>query len=221
MTYGLDMARLLACPFCRELFSEDESSTCPHCEIALKPMEELPPSLDAAAEGDVTPPELRRLPVWYAGRGRGPLLALAVLGIVLFFCPWVEMAKPEDTVLSGFDLARGRAGWLWGGAVAWFVMIPLVFSRRRIADMRGVRIICVAFAAMTLVEVGMLIALPPRPHPRLPLEFFFGWGLYGSGLVSLLAIFFGARFGGRLDDIPALPWESERADESSAGQTLH
>src|SRR5688572_31075404 len=63
------------------------------------------------------------------------------------FRSWVVLRIPEELTLSGFDLARGRAGWLWGGAVAWFILLPLVWTRRSIAKMRGVRIICCLFAA--------------------------------------------------------------------------
>ena len=211
------LARLLACPFCRELYPSGESETCPECGVALKPMDELPPSLEAQAEealhGEVTPPEERDLPKTYFGRGRGALLALSLLGLFFFFMPWVVMIQPETASISGFQLARGRAGWLWGGAVAWFIMLPLVWTRRTVARMRGVRIICSLFAAMTLVEVAMLMSLPPGKRPY-PVEFHWGFGLYGSGLTSLVAIAFAARFGGSLDDLPAV-------GDSSQGETLH
>jgi hypothetical protein len=190
-------------------------------------MDALPPSLDALMEaierGEVTPPEHRTLPWWYPGRGRGVLLAVALLGLLAFFAPWVVMAQPEIAAYSGFELARGRAGWLWGGAVGWFVMIPLVVTRRTIARMRGVRIITATFAAMTLAEVLMLLSLPPRGSQHVSVEFSWGWGLYASGIASLLGIFFGARFGGRLDRIEALPWRNGEGDFQieSSGQPLH
>src|SRR5690606_29915429 len=120
-------------------------------------MDELPPSLEALEEeaiaGEIVHPAERDLPKTYFGRGRGALLLLSVLGLACFFAPWVVMTRPELASYSGFDLARGRAGWLWGGAVAWFILGPLVYTRRSVARMRGVRIICCLFAAMTLGEV--------------------------------------------------------------------
>lgn len=222
------MARLLACPFCRELFPAGETRTCPECGVELKPMEELPPSLEAMAEdalgGEVVPPAERTLPATYFGRGRGALLALSLLGLALFFAPWVEMSRPEIVTYSGFDLARGRAGWLWGGAVGWFIMIPLVWTRRSVARLRGVRVICCLFAAMTLVEAVMMLALPPRGSPRLSVEFGWAWGIYASGLTSLFAVFVAARLGGSISDLPALPWTDSGGrvrHDSSAGETLH
>lgn len=228
VSYAASMARLLACPFCRELYSADETRRCPECDVSLQPMDELPPSLEQlhqeALEGEITPPEDRRLPFGYLGRSRGALLILAVLGLVSFFLPWVIMRKPEIGTYSAFDLARGRAGWLWGGAVAWFVMIPLVATRRTINRMRGVRIITVLFAAMTLGEVAMLVSLPPRSSRFVPVDFSWGWGLYLSGIIATLGVIFAARFGGKLSDMPALPWERHDATPhagSSDGHTLH
>jgi hypothetical protein len=196
--------------------------------VGLKPLDELPPSLEALAEeaasGEIVPPHERTLPSTFFGRGRGALLLIGVLGIAFFFMPWVVMTKPDLTSFSGFDLARGRAGWLWGGAVAWFILIPLVWTRRSIARMRGVRIICAMFAAMTLGEVVMLMSLPPRSSRYLSVEFHWGFGLYGSAIVSLLGILLSARFGGRIDDLPSVPWKDGRGrlrKESADGETLH
>jgi hypothetical protein len=162
-------------------------------------------------------PEDQPLP-WSAwGRGRGLLLALAVLGLVSFFLPWVELTFPEHEFRSGFDLARGRAGWLWGGAVGWFVVVPLVLSRRTIAAMRGVRPVTAVFCVMTLAEVLMLVLVPPTAPRAVPMAFEWAFGLYISGAVSgagaLVALFFGG-------PLPPLPRELEPS-ESSTGKTLH
>ncbi len=229
MGYALAMAaQLKACPFCRQLFPAGEAKSCPECGVGLESMDKLPPSLDALADelehGEVVPPEHRQLPWSYFGRGRGALLVLAVLGLACFFAPWVELRAPEAVVARGFDLARGRAGWLWGGAVGWFTLIPLVWTRRTIARMRGVRIICALFAALTLAEVVMLMTLPPQSSRLRPVDFSWGWGIYASGIVAILGVIAAVRFGGRLDDLPAMPWHDARGRrhrESSAGETLH
>jgi hypothetical protein len=222
------MDRLLACPFCRELFPPGEESKCPACGLSLKPMHELPPSLDAleeeAARGEYVPPEDRLLPRWYFGRGRGALLLLGILGLVAFFLPWVAMTQPEIASYSAFELARGRAGWLWGGAVGWFILLPLVWTRRTITEMRGVRIICAVFAGMTLVEVLMMVGLPPQGNRLVPIEYHWGIGLYLSGLAAALGVIAAARFGGRIDDLPAVPWRDRKGverTETGSGETLH
>lgn len=211
------MARLLACPFCRAMYEQTEAKACSVCGMKLVPFERLPPSADALAEEPPLMPSLPEdelLPFFYAGRGRGPLLVLAVLGIALFFAPWVVIEIPEDVVRTGFDLARGRAGWLWGGVTGWFVLLPLVATRRTIHKLRGIRPAAVAFSAMTLGEVLVLLTLPP-PARRVPIELHFTWGLYGSGLVSLVALLVSLFLGGSLPRVPAPPVES------SAGKTLH
>jgi len=131
-------------------------------------------------------------------------------------------------VYSAFDLARGRAGFLWGGAVAWLVMIPLVITRRTIARMRGVRVVTVLFAAMTLSETLMLWFMPPR-RGLAPLELHFRYGLFLSAAISLVAMLVAARFGGSLDNLPKFlldarqgpPGSGGALEESSQGQTLH
>jgi hypothetical protein len=230
--YSGVMAALRACPFCRKLYTSGEAQTCPECDIALVAMSQLPPSLDAleaeAEQGQLTFPENLPLPASYMGRGRGALLALSALGLFAFFLPWVELTAPESVVYSAFDLARGLAGFLWGGATAWLVMIPLVITRRTIARMRGVRVVTVMFAAMTLTEALMLWLMPPH-RGLVPLELRFRYGLYVSGAISLAGMVVAARFGGSLDNLPkflldtrAAPDAPENASsESSDGQTLH
>jgi hypothetical protein len=230
--YSGSMAALRACPFCRKLYTSEEASICPECDVALVAMSQLPPSLDALAEeaerGQLVFPENQPLPATYMGRGRGALLALSALGLFAFFLPWVELTAPESAVYSAFDLARGRAGFLWGGATAWLVMIPLVITRRTIARMRGVRVVTALFAAMTLSETLMLWLMPPR-RGLTPLELHFRYGLFLSAAISLIGMLVAARFGGSLDKLPKFlldthaPQGEKLPDtgESSHGQTLH
>lgn len=221
---------LLGCPFCRELVPDDEGDTCAVCGVKLIPVDRLPLSYEAraalAAQIAATPPEHRTLPITYLRRCRGPLLAAALLGLCFFFAPWILMSKPDEYIFSGLDLARHRTPWFWGGAVGWFIMIPLVVTRRTIAQMRGVRAIVTLFATLTLVEVVFLIAKAPAGTRYVPLEYAWGWGLYASGLTSIVGIACGIFFGGRIDDIE-LPNDSrenplERTPaETSEGHTLH
>jgi hypothetical protein len=213
------MAALLACPFCRTLYRRGEGTTCNVCGVALVPLARLPPSADALAEEPLVPvmPEDELLPWSYWRRGRGAVLGLAVLGLALFFVPWVRIELPEVALRSGFELARGRAGWLWGGATGWLVLIPLVGSRRTIYKLRGIRPIAVAFSAMTLGEVALMLAMPPRAR-YVPVEIHWAFGLYASALVSLLATGFAVVLGGAL---PPLPARVEDAPEHGETRTLH
>ena len=108
--------------------------------------------------------------------------------------------------------------------------MPDVWLRagRRCTRMRGVRVVAVMFAAMTLTEVLMLWLLPPR-RGIAPLELHFRYGLFVSGAISLAAMAFAARFGGSLDKLPKFlldtrDMSSEKqlaSAETSEGRTLH
>jgi hypothetical protein len=213
------MAALLACPFCRTLYRRGEGTSCAVCGVKLVPFERLPLSADALAEEPPAPavlPEDELLPWSYLGRGRGPLLLLAVLGLALFFAPWVRLERPETVVRSGFELARGRAGWLWGGATGWLVLVPLIYTRRTIYKLRGVRPIAVAFSAMTLGEALVLWSMPPRGS-LVPVEIHWEWGFYAAALASLAATVVSVFLGGPLPPIPNVPLDSS----ASEGRTLH
>jgi hypothetical protein len=215
------MAALLACPFCRTLFQRGEATACTVCGVNLVPFESLPPSAEALAEENAeneskTLPEDEIVQWNDFRRGRGALLTLSVLGFALFFAPWVAVEMPEDVVHSGFDLARGRAGWLWGGATGWLVLFPLVWSRRTIRSMLGARPVSAMLAAMTLFEVGMLVVVPPHSE-RVPVEIHWAWGLYASGLVSLVGAVLAMRLGGVLPPLSTEP----SSPESSPKRILH
>jgi hypothetical protein len=201
---AIAMTGLVACPFCREMFEPNEARSCPECGLRLQPLEKLPPSAEAQAEdGPIieTPPHMEELPWSYAGRGRALLLGLALVGLGLFFAPWVSETAPEIREWSGFEFAR-RLGWLWAPAVAWFVMVPLVLSRRSIYKMRGARVAVGFLAGIVLTTVAVRVGFTPVSSLLRPVRVAWGWGLYGSGVVALLALAVATRFGGRLDDVP-------------------
>ncbi|WP_438042566.1 hypothetical protein [Sorangium sp. So ce128] len=197
------MTGLHACPFCREMFEAKEASTCPACGLRLEALAKLPPSYDALQEepDEPLPPHMEPLPWTYAGRGRGALLALALLGLAAFFAPWIHETAPELRDLSGFGLAR-RLGWMWAPAVAFFVMIPLALTRRSIHKMRGARVAVAFLAAVALVTVAMRLMFTPGSTLLRPIRFTWGYGLYATGAIALLALFTAAFFGGRIDDLP-------------------
>jgi hypothetical protein len=206
---------LLACPFCREMFEEGEAKACPVCGVKLAKFEELPPSLDAVHDEGGVPlaPELEAFPPGYLGRGKGPLVALGVAGIVLFFLPWVQLTLPYIDAKSGFDLAHQRIGWLWASFVGWSVLIPTILSRRNIAQLRGARVAAAFLSAIPAVAVGILLLKPPRSG-IIPVRYTWEWPIYAMLAVSLLAIAVAFRLGGRADDIKV-------TRGTSKGQAVH
>jgi len=198
------------------MFEAGEARTCPECGLRLAPLSKLGPSYDAELldPSEPIPPYLETLPWTFIGRGRGLLVSLAVLGLASFFAPWVHETAPELRTLSGFDLAR-KLGWIWASGVAYFVMIPLVLTRRSIARMRGARLAVAFLTIIALLAVVMRLVAPPPPASALrPVRFSWGAGLYASGIISLCSLLAAARFGGKLDDLPTQ--ERRRGDE-----TLH
>jgi hypothetical protein len=84
--------------------------------------------------------------------------------------------------------------------------------------MLGARPISAMLAAMTLFEVGMMVALPPRAGGRLPVEIHWVWGLYVSAAVSLAGAIVAMRFGGAL---PPMGDDAESPSKSSSKRILH
>ena len=212
------MSDLIACPFCHELFAKGEAKECPACGLRLTDLSKLPMSHDAMAEDDdfgiPIQPHLEELPWFEVRRGRGILMVGAVLGFIAFFAPWVNMSSPEIRLLSGADLAR-RSGWIWGAVVAWFVLLPMMITRRSIDQMRGARVAAAFLSAVPVITTTILWLMPP--HARyVPIRFVWGWGLYTTWILGLIATAVSVRLGGRLDDISV-----SRGSLAGRARTLH
>jgi hypothetical protein len=212
------------------MWKEDENvAKCPDCDVALVPLHQLPPSaetiLEREAELERTPPEWKRRAFFDMTRGRGWLLLFCLLGLAGFFQPWFVLYKPEEVVLSGFRIARYFAGWVWAGAVGWFILIPLVLTRRTIADLRGIRAICAFFASLTLGEILVLANVSPTSKLQIPIEFVSTYGLWWSATASAFATIISLTLGGSLPkrEDPQSP-ESQRGTRvvrRSRHETLH
>jgi hypothetical protein len=196
------------------MFRDRERSTCPVCAVPLVPFDRLPVSDDALSEDGLTrEPEWEPLPFGYLGRSRGALAALSVAGLVAFFVPWVALTVPDIVSYSGFDLAR-RLGWAWGAGVAWFVLFPIVITRRSVMKMRGARVAAAFLSAVPGLTAAMLLARPPHGSHGVPVRFTWEAGLYVTLGLSLAALAFALFFGGRVDDLRV-------QKGTSAGQVVH
>jgi hypothetical protein len=196
------------------MFERKEREACPVCGVPLVAFEKLPVSDEALSEdGIVREPAWEPLAVTYLGRGRGPLALLALVGLAVFFVPWVNVTMPDIVSFSGFDLAR-RLGWAWGAGVAWFVLCPTVFTRRSIMKMRGARVAASFLAAIPGLTAAILLARPPHGSHGVPLQFTWAWGIDATVALSAIALGFALFFGGRVDVIPV-------RRGTSAGQVVH
>lgn len=195
--------------------------------MVLRPLAELPPSFEAKQaellEWERTPPEDRLLPWSFAKRGRGALVAIAVFGLASVFGPWIQLTKPSLLTLTGFELMRTRGFWFGGAFVCWLVMLPLVVSRRTVRAMLGVRIV-LCFMAATPVCQALLLYVNAPTTKLVPVAYTWGWGFFANALLGLVAIPFAAKFGGRVDELPAdlgKELAPSAESETSEGQTLH
>ncbi len=183
------------------------------CGMSLVAFEKLPPSHDAMSEDGVpVDPASEPLKWTYVARGRGLLAVCGLLGIALFFFPWIHVTLPDDVRLTGFFLAR-RLGWAWGAGVGWLVLIPTVLSRRSIVKMRGARVAAAFLAAAPLITCVILWLRPPHGG-LVPLRFTYEPAFWLSLGLSAVALVLSLRFGGRVDDI-------EVSRGTSHGQVLH
>jgi hypothetical protein len=179
---------------------------CPVCGVALVALRRLPRlarTLEGELEEDeaVAEPEWEPLPLHSVRRGRGLLTALAVLGLVAFVAPWVHVTMPDVVTYGGIDIAR-RLGWAWAAGVGWFVLVPIVVSRRSVMQMRGARVAVAFLAAIPGTTAALLLLRPPHGGYGVPLHFDFAWGIYATLVLSVAGVAVGVAFGGRVDDIP-------------------
>lgn len=203
---------LVACPFCREMFAENEAKECPLCSVALVPMSALPAREDhdededesgIARDREKVAPDDKKLPWTFLGLGRGPLIVISVLGLAAFFFPWVHTFTPDKRVFSGADIAQ-RTGLTWGAFAAWFTMVPLVLSRRTVRSMQGARLIVAMLGAVPAMIAAILLLNPPKNAEArgLTIALRFEWdaAIYVTVALGVLAAALGAlKFGGSSD----------------------
>lgn len=192
MDYALPaLATLKACPFCREMFSEDEAKECPLCGVALTSIHKLAAPNDAVDADDelfAVEPEDRPVAWTHFGHGRGPFVICCVLGIVAFVVPWVYMHAPDEIALNGASLAK-RAPPVWAAFVSWFTLLPMVISRRTIRQMRGVRYATAFLASLPAVVASIFLLNPPQAAQIrgvvVHLRFTWGPGIYAAVALSI------------------------------------
>lgn len=215
-------AHLRACPFCRELFVDDETETCPECGLVVKDLADLPPSPDAEvleseeSRGRVVAktPHTEPLPWTHMGRGRAVVLFCAVAGLITFYLPWAVQTVPHVVSYSARNMATIKP-FYWSAFTAWLVLFPAALSRRTLLKMVGARVALVFLAAIPGLQALMMLQRQTHVVSH-GIDFEFHWtaAIYVTLALSAIASLFAARFGGRLDDVTV-------AKGSSAGQVLH
>jgi hypothetical protein len=91
----------------------------------------------------------------------------------------------------------------------------MTMSRRSIDQLRGARVAAAFLSFVPVVTTSILWLLPP--HGRyIPIQFVWGWGLYATWAIGLVATFASIRLGGRIDDIRV-----SRGSLAGRAPTLH
>jgi hypothetical protein len=80
--------------------------------------------------------------------------------------------------------------------------------------MRGARVAASFLAAVPGLTAALLLSRPQHGAHGVPLHFTWGWGLFATLALSVVALGFAFFFGGRVDDIPL-------RRGTSAGQVVH
>lgn len=198
------------------MFEAGEAKECPVCGMALVAFDKLPISQETHDEFGLPRDPLHELVPWTSfGRMRGPLAILGLIGLALFFLPWIHQTLPEDYELSGFFLAR-KLGWVWGAGVGWLVLVPTVLSRRTIAQMRGARVAAMFLSATSLVACANLYFFPPHGRHYKP-HFIYEPAFWATVAVSLVAIVLSYKLGGAVEDITMKRGSVKHVQ----GETLH
>ncbi len=196
------MNRLIACPFCRQMFELGEARACPECGLALEDITKLPPvNLDDEEPLIEVPPDREVLPWLYVGRGRGALTVIAVVGLGAFFLPWMQESAPELRLWTGLRFAE-RLSWMWAPFVSWFVLVPLVLSRRSVHAMRGARVAVGLMALIVVMTVIMRVAIMPQSSRYFPVQYEWLYGIWITLGLGLAALVLAVRFGGSGVDLP-------------------
>lgn len=209
------------CPFCGELFREGEASVCPRCEIALRPLHDLPTSPQLRERQELeTPPDRRPLPWSDWGHGRAALAACGALGALLFFTPWVQVQQPDLQILTGADLAR-RLFWLWANLTAWSTVLVLVMTRRNRAQMRGARLVLATLSLLATLAGAVLWWITPDNDSIVLRSVQWQGGFYANLLLGVVATATSVRFGGAPEPLPTLDEAAVPGTRHEPGPTVH
>lgn len=184
---GYNQRVLLRCPFCGDLFPSQERDTCPECGVVLQAAADpTPPGTEDAAPASLP---------WYSpAGGRGAVVAGSVLGVLLFFAPWLSVHTPSTYRFSGFDLASTRGFWFSGGAIAYLVLVALVGSRRTLEELAGVRLISALLGSVTAWQTLFILAVSGSRLPEL-VSVRFAPAFYVSAAVSVVVAALALRLG--------------------------
>ncbi len=123
-------------------------------------MRKLGPSPEERLAWESLPLEERPIPLSPTSHGRAPLVAAALVGIVAYLLPWLEVRAADVWNMHGSDFGR-RLHWPHAALAAWIVIVPTAITRRTLGRLLAARPILATLAAVPLLTLAVLRARPP------------------------------------------------------------
>jgi hypothetical protein len=193
--------KILFCPFCRECFEGER--TCPEHDIALVPLERLPPAEhEAESDEDDAPAGPRGddapLGLWEPGHGRGLVALGAVLNALSLALVFVR-GKAGSDGLAAYELAV-TAPSLWTLLLVSFTLLFVLKRRRTARALRGLRVLVPALAFISPLTVTWVLwrlvrgAAVWAPGDR-QIGMDLGPSVYVVGVAAVLILVGGLRLG--------------------------
>ena len=179
---------ILFCPFCRECFEGE--TVCPDHELALVPLEKLPPRPEDAR---AAPKDDEKLAPFDLRYGRAVVAGGALLAIVSFFLPFLTRAGDGHLItFSAAQLATTVAPNLWTIPFAAVVLLAILARRRTLGQMRGARLVVFLMGLFPAVSAGYTVLRSLRMAQELirergaQLEVTVDYGLFVTVAASLV-----------------------------------
>ncbi len=177
-----------ACPFCRIYVADASVARCETCDVELVPVRKLGPSPEELLAWEALPLEERPIPLSPTSHGRAPLVAAALVGIVAYLLPWLEVRAADVWNMHGSDFGR-RLHWPHAALAAWIVIVPTAITRRTLGRLLAARPVLATLASVPLLTLAVLHARPPT-HRVLRVETTWlaaSWVELAASLVALAA----------------------------------
>jgi hypothetical protein len=182
-------ASILFCPYCGDGF--EGRTECPEHELLLVPIDRLPRRAGGAAERVVFFADPRF--------SRGPILFGAMLVLIGFFGPWVEVRR---VVASALEVAIDGALNLWFAPGAALVVLWILWARRSRLEMRAARLALLGLAVAGAMPLAYTMWRIGRMAQAAGSEPVWRWGV-AVMLLGFVSIAFGsARVGGNPPEAP-------------------
>lgn len=182
-----------ACPFCRIYVADVSIERCETCDVPLVSARKLGPSPEERMAWEALPPDERPIPVSPFSHGRALLSLAALVGIVAYLMPWLEVRSPDRWILHGTDFGR-KLFWPHAALAAWVVTVPTAMTRQSLGRLLASRAVLAVFALVPLMTLAVLYAKPPT-HRLLNVQSTWLWGAALEVLASCVGLVAATRLG--------------------------